>query len=234
MYHLCLSVCALFLFVNIETIASSTIYSCNRNSSCGCSTTETIVSARIVGGELAPNHAWGWAVALYRSRAFICTGSLLNDRFAVTAAHCVDGYENNPSIFMVLVGTNYLNGTGGQLRTVTKVYKHPNYNDQTFDNDIAILEFSALASSSNLAYICLPSANVDPFSVDNDLVAVGWGVLVSGSNDVSKALRQVTVQAVSSSAYSCARMRATSNQFCAGVSGGGKGKFDFSSLFHFV
>ena len=225
MQFLSLAVCAIFLVCNIATV-SPTAYSCDPNSSCGCSKNETSVTSRIVGGEIASNHAWGWAVSFRRDGSHICGASLLSDSVAITAAHCVDGYTSVPWRFSILVGTNYLSSTNGaQTRTVSKITAHPNYIARTNDFDIALLEFPALSSSSNIAYICLPQANVDPFQTNDNLVAVGWGVLAFGSNVVSNSLRQVTVQAIASNTQDCIRgdISNTNVQFCAGVSGGGKG-----------
>ena len=220
-----LSVCAVFLVCNIATV-SSTSYTCDVTSSCGCSTSPVSVTAKIVGGEIAPDHAWKWAVSLQQYQSHICGASLLSNTVAITAAHCVVGYTSWPSLFSIRAGSNYRTGSDGQTRTVSKITMHPNYNSRTNDFDMALLEFPALSSSSNIGYICLPPTNVDPFRTNDNLVAIGWGVLASGSSISPSALRQVTVQAVASNAQSCinGEISNTNVQFCAGVSGGGKGK----------
>ena len=64
------------------------------------------------------------------------------------------------------------------------------------------------------------------------MVAVGWGRL-NDSGSLPTTLQQVTVQTVDYRASTCTpTMVDWTIQFCAGVSGGGKGKFiKFSSLF---
>ena len=221
----------LILILYFVNIISSATYTCNQNSSCGCSAGSTVVTSRIVGGEQAPANAWNWMVSLSRGGSHRCGASLISASYAITAAHCVEGYVNTPSVFTIMVGTNYLydsTSTTIQRRTVTNIIKHPNYNTNTEENDIAILKFSALtiSDSSKLSFICLPAANVDPFTTNTNLVATGWGLTSEGGSSVSSYLRQVTVQVIASTSVDCVRGGlANSNvQFCAGISGGGKGK----------
>lgn len=48
-------------------------------------------SALIVGGQRAPKGKWPWQIALHTRGSFNCGGSLINNRWIVTAAHCVSG-----------------------------------------------------------------------------------------------------------------------------------------------
>jgi hypothetical protein len=53
----------LLLFSSVSFI-STTTYTCDPSLSYSCSTASTSVTVRIVGGEPAPNHAWGWMASL--------------------------------------------------------------------------------------------------------------------------------------------------------------------------
>ena len=61
-------------------------------------------SARVVNGENAALHAWPWQISLRVNGRHICGGSLIEDDWVVTAAHCVER-NPSPSGYTVVVGT---------------------------------------------------------------------------------------------------------------------------------
>ena len=229
MDRMLLFICVVLCCINWIYTAT---YTCDPSISCGCSALTTIITSRIVGGEAAPDYAWGWMVSLQRLGGHICGATLLTSEYAVTAAHCVEDDMNNISVLSILAGTNYLNNnsiTTIQQRSIINVIMHPNYDSSTDLNDIAILKFSPLTMSSNskLAFICLPKQYEDPFETNSDLVAIGWGYLSQFRTIVSNTLQQVTVQDLSSSSFACQQSGMANSfvQFCAGTATGGKGKF---------
>ena len=44
---------------------------------------------RIVGGKITMPHSWPWQVGLWHASKHYCGGSLLDNFFVVTAAHCL-------------------------------------------------------------------------------------------------------------------------------------------------
>lgn len=46
---------------------------------------------RIAGGHPANPHGWPWMVSLQTENGHICGGSLINDRWILSAAHCAKG-----------------------------------------------------------------------------------------------------------------------------------------------
>ncbi len=227
----------LLLFSSINFI-STTTYTCDPSISCGCSTLSTAVTPRIVGGQTAPNHAWGWMLSFQVSDTHVCGASLLTPEYAVTAAHYVAKVIDKLSLLSILAGTNYLNDTSSpvQRRSITKITIHPDFNAQYNTNDIAILQFSSLiiSSDSYIAFICLPNAYQDPFQTNTDLVAIGWGLTSEVNYITPNSLQQVTVQAFSSTSAACLQsgLNNSNLQFCAGVASGSKGKF-FLNIFNF-
>ena len=205
--------------------------SCSSKDYCGCSKYGPTAVQKIVGGVAASGQDWNWMVSLQDRDKHECGAILISLEYAITAAHCVDDVLNNPSRLSILAGTKYLKGplaSNGQRRTIRSIYMHPNFKTNTLENDIAILHFDALSVSAGslIGSICLPAANRDPFEINSELVAFGWGVTKAGSKDVSNYLQQVTLNVFSSTSIACRNslIADPAIQFCAAVNGGGKGR----------
>ncbi|CAF4537376.1 unnamed protein product [Rotaria sp. Silwood2] len=215
-----------FFVVFICKKGSGTIYQCNTNASCGCSTSFTLVS-RIVGGETAGRQSWSWAISLRSNGKHICGGSILSPSFIITAAHCFNDITNLTNI-TILAGslsvTPSLNGSS-QVRSVAQLYKHSDYDSSLFINDLALLRLSSPLNMGhgNIKSVCLPSDTVSQPSDNINMIAVGWGTTSALSSTVSSILLQVTVQSIASTYSGCKDLISDSKlQFCAGIITGGK------------
>lgn len=71
--------------------------------------------ARVVNGEDAAPNSWPWQISLhYKRYGHICGGSLIENKWVLTAAHCVD-FDPTPTSFKVVVGkfiTEQISGCG--------------------------------------------------------------------------------------------------------------------------
>ncbi|KZS06179.1 Clotting factor B [Daphnia magna] len=107
--------------------------------SCGVSRKD---EHRIVGGRPTEAYDYPWMAGLLFKGALYCGATLINDRYVVTAAHCVDGLDMD-SIHVLLGGHDLENVKQEELelRAVIRMVKHPKFEAKTFNNDIAILQF---------------------------------------------------------------------------------------------
>jgi secreted trypsin-like serine protease len=186
---------------------------------------------KIIGGEPAPVGAYPWLVSVGVSwiadpySAHFCGGSILSERWILTAAHCV--IRTSPAKVSVTAGTNKL-VPGATRKNVKLIIVHRNYNPATNDNDIALMELiDPLPTGVFIRPVALlTSVNEGALLVENTPLAVtGWGATEEGGSPVrdlrhlNKLPFVLTATCNDPSAYDG---RITNNMICAGRRVGGK------------
>ncbi|XP_038609108.1 transmembrane protease serine 12 [Tachyglossus aculeatus] len=134
---------------------------------CGKSLLQDVVlGSRIVGGREAQTGAWPWIVSLQMiystSQLHICGGTIVKEKWIVTAAHCLKSL-NNPAYWQAVVGIHNLRRPHRftQKIRVKKIIIHPNFNMDLFINDIAIFQLKkAIRFNAYVRPICLPFLNI--------------------------------------------------------------------------
>nr|AAN28692.1 lumbrokinase protein [Lumbricus rubellus] len=157
---------------------------------------------KIVGGIEARPYEFPWQVSVRRksSDSHFCGGSIINDRWVVCAAHCMQG--ESPALVSLVVGEHDSSAasTVRQTHDVDSIFVHEDYNGNTFENDVSVIKtVNAIAIDINDGPICAP----DPA---NDYVyrksqCSGWGTINSGGVCCPNVLRYVT-------------LNVTTNAFC--------------------
>ncbi len=145
--------------------------------------------AKVVGGQPAANGAWPWQVAFIlggqpiSTDSQFCGGSMVMDRWVLTAAHCVhmadeagNGADLAPGDFDILVGTNLLDGSGDRV-PVEAVFTYPSYSVNDFDYDIALVKL-ARAPTSAYRTVEVPDATYGDILREPGITTVvtGWGL----------------------------------------------------------
>nr|XP_054592634.1 serine protease 27 isoform X1 [Nothobranchius furzeri] len=189
---------------------------------CGVAPLNT--KTRIVGGQDATAGAWPWQVSLFRGGHF-CGGSLINSQWVLTAAHCFPSTSTANLIVYLGRHTQKIQNPNEVSSTVSQIIKHPNYDSQTNDNDITLLQLSSPVTFTNyITPICL-AASGSYFPAGLDSWVTGWGYIRSDVPLPSpQALQEVNVPIMSN--YQCMADYSpdpiTSNMICAGLPQGGK------------
>ena len=108
-----------------------------------------------------------------------CSGTLINKKFVLTAAHCLD--RVNIQSLSLVFGSDDLKDEDEFFRVerdIRRTFVHPKYNDQFHYFDLALIETdSELEFSGGIQAICLPErAILDVDSRMNDGVTLtGYG-----------------------------------------------------------
>lgn len=187
-------------------------------------------STRIVGGvESSAATEYPWAVSLksQSNNQHFCGGTLINEQWVLTAAHCIG--NKSPSNIIATVGEYDLKSSPATASSaIEKIVTHPDYNDTTLDNDIALIKLSAAVS---IEIITLLSSLETENSLQVETIvstAIGWGSTVGytiGDNpnpEYPDILRAVSLPLLSAEMCKTTMPMTTNNMVCAGdvVNGG--------------
>ncbi|XP_052128845.1 phenoloxidase-activating enzyme 1-like isoform X2 [Frankliniella occidentalis] len=169
------------------------------HSVCGPSSTD-----RIINGNKTNVYEYPWMARLgYQNRngniAYRCGGSLINSRYVLTAAHCVEGGRSTESLTTVRLGENDIRTeidcsiiSGTEVCAppaidvgVDEVISHPDFSLQgvnRLQNDVALVRLERrVMFTEAVKPICLPVGNEQFKDLDRKKVTVaGWGTTENG------------------------------------------------------
>jgi hypothetical protein len=158
---------------------------------------------KITGGTDADIADFPWQV-FYESGDYLCGGSIINENWVVTAAHCTkkdDGSSIPANEMSVKVGaTNPYNSLSGERYYVSDVIVHSAYNSNTHENDIALLKIKGPINFKNAKPIKLISTdNVAAGATDPGVMSwvTGWGLTKVNPATLPEILQKVQLPIVS-------------------------------------
>ncbi|KAG1662601.1 Proclotting enzyme [Nymphon striatum] len=207
-------------------------------------------SNRVVGGKEADIGAWPWMAAIYLitngNPSFHCGGSVINNKYVVTAAHCIV-FTNEivpPDELIIRLGDHNLESDNDGLKPVEykviEVTVHKTFNAKTFLNDIALLRIESTISYTRfIKPVCVPYEA--SFLTDQDIserkgIVTGWGKTSFTSTEFSDVLRETLLPIWTNEA--CGRAYRTQNIvrsfLCAGEEAGGRDACQYDSGGPFV
>lgn len=157
------------------------------------------VNTRIINGRRAERFRYPWMVLILPSETnapgyYNCGGSIINDRYILTAGHCLMG-GRRPAQIRAIIGAYDRNeanlGREGYRLEVESYKVHERYSSG--GPDIALIKLKyPLTFTSTFSPICLAT-----FSNYNNLFIYGWGRQNQGSNLVNPTfLHEVEVDQV--------------------------------------
>ncbi|KAL7644138.1 UNVERIFIED_CONTAM: hypothetical protein RMT77_004962 [Armadillidium vulgare] len=203
------------------------------------------VRNKIFGGTPTPIGAYPWVVALgYRvpnkaSYMYDCSGSIINEKYILTAAHCVhQKYTGRRRLSVIQLGTWNLDSdedciedrSSRQRRCFSHIVSgfediiiHPNFDKEAeFADDIALIRLNITLSFDRddnvlIKPVCLPQSDlrVRDYGRGRKAIGAGWGL--TEHKNYSSVLMSVELPIVNNK--HCVRRykrQFVGNQLCAG------------------
>lgn len=195
---------------------------------------------RLIGGKTTAIDEFPWMVLIRYidtspsafDAGFKCGGTLINNRYALTAAHCI---LTEPEMFRansVRLGEWRISTTQDCVTNVAiedcadpvvdllieELMPHPYYSSRSGNNDIAILRLEKdVIYTDFIRPICLPPPNLPTPAVGTIMTVCGWGAIENGSQSDVKLKIDIPLVANSQCAqWISTYTQISPNQICAG------------------
>ncbi|XP_069764926.1 acrosin-like isoform X3 [Narcine bancroftii] len=196
-----------FFHLFLLTLCCATNAAEHRNSECShrpaVNEEEEDLGSEILGNHDADPGAWPWLVSVqiaskdgtYRHT---CSGSVIDNYWVLTAAHCFKAkVANNVEKIMLVFGLEQISrfSKNTYARPVAEVIKHENYNPDTEANDIALIKVTnPIVFTNYIQPVCLQNQRLDIAEL-KPCVTAGWG-MVEGKDKWTDILQEQEISII--------------------------------------
>ncbi|XP_055308418.1 trypsin-1-like [Sitodiplosis mosellana] len=179
------------------------------------------LDGRIVGGFPIEISQVPWQVSLQTRGSHFCGGSIISEKWVLTAAHCTDAVPDSENILVRLGTSEY--AKGGAVHKVKRIVQHKKYDGRTIDYDYSLLELEdGIEFNDQVKPVALADAQ-EKMSDNTTCLVTGWGDTKSAES--RHKLRGAEVPIVNQEKCEKAYKRhggITARMLCAGFDQGGK------------
>ncbi|XP_046968093.1 brachyurin-like [Vanessa cardui] len=172
----------------------------NTSSSCSEEECDQLPTGRMLGAVTSERSSRPYQVALYlrvgeTGEIGFCGGSLVHQQWVLTAAHCCFHGDEKVTHAQAILGAYSLYDryeNGRRLINVDEFIVHPEWDPNTFENDLALLKLQNSVQTSDtinivrLPYLSTVSSNFAGLGA----IASGWGIASEGVPFISPTLRE--------------------------------------------
>lgn len=157
------------------------------------------LSSHIIGGTPTTPNVWPWQLAIETDDGsgfkLHCGGVIIGEEWALTAAHCVTPRPGGEQLLLIAGmynRTEWFVGTQIRIFNQAHIIYHPEYDEETLLNDIAIIHIAQPLdfSGSRVKAICLPPTTSTSYVENPNCYITGWG-LTSEDGEQSDSLKRI-------------------------------------------
>ncbi|XP_067419630.1 acrosin-like [Emydura macquarii macquarii] len=184
---------------------------------------------QIVGGVDALPGAWPWIISIQiptqKGHQHSCGGSLISNRWVLTAAHCLKAKRRILAGWRIVSGISELSRLSDlvQIRSVKKAVLHQGYNPRKKTNDIALVQLDHPVTFDDFTQpACLPNTRMAVTTFSPCYIS-GWGTTTQKTMDTVDILQEAKVHLIDSAMCNSSRWyngAITRNNLCAGYKRG--------------
>uniref|UniRef100_A0ABD2XUF6 chymotrypsin n=1 Tax=Trichogramma kaykai TaxID=54128 RepID=A0ABD2XUF6_9HYME len=136
--------------------------------------------SRVIGGQDAPDGKYPYQVSLRRGTFHSCGGSIINKRWVLTAAHCVQGVDHKA--LNIVAGTNLIEGGQEQTYKSQYIVYHDGFDMWELQNDVALIRVSKDIVFNDKVQPIKLSTKSEKDEKSVDVVLTGWGSTFIGGS----------------------------------------------------